>query len=46
MYGWDWYTYHAQPLGFLNVIIEKYKIDVQKQKAQERANATKVPKRR
>lgn len=34
-YHWDYYTYQAQPIWMVNMIVEKMKIDAMKKKQQE-----------
>ncbi len=34
-YHWDYYTYLAQPLWVIDLIVEKMKIDAKKQKARD-----------
>lgn len=35
LYGWDYHTYMAQPFWFIQLILEKMRIDAEKAKKDE-----------
>jgi len=37
VYGWDYYTYMNQPTWFVELIIERMRIDAKKQEAEAKA---------